>query len=256
MSRKFLIAGNWKMHKLSGETANLAGEVSNYLRENSSENIEVLVCPTFINIGAARDAAKGSNLKVGAQNCHYETQGAFTGEVSPDMIKDVGCEYVIVGHSERRQIFGEKNDFINKKVHAGLAAGLKVILCVGETLGERTEGKTNEIIKSQLLGGLEALSPDTVDEIVIAYEPVWAIGTGVVAEPQQADEAHNYIRNLLIENFGIKAEDIPILYGGSMKPSNADSLLKLKNVNGGLIGGASLKSDDFIGIIKIAESNT
>ncbi len=213
----------------------------------------VLVCPPAINIVPVLNSVIDSDVKVGAQNCYFENKGAYTGEIAPCMIKATGAEYVIIGHSERRAYFGENNNLLNKKLKAVLAEGLKAILCIGETLEERKNRKTFEVLENQLKEGLAGVDESISENIIIAYEPVWAIGTGEAATNDQVDEAHRKIRAFLKELFPNKAKEVLILYGGSMKPDNAAELLAIEDVNGGLIGGASLKADSFIKLIEIAE---
>ncbi|MEO2083721.1 MAG: triose-phosphate isomerase [Desulfurobacteriaceae bacterium] len=245
--RKLLIAGNWKMNKTVPEALELARELKRRLGGISDRDI--LICPPFTALYAVGKELEGTNVKLGGQNMHFEEQGAFTGEISPVMLRDVGCSYVILGHSERRHIFGETDDLINKKVLSAVKHDLIPILCVGELLEEREAGRTKEVVKNQVLEGLKGLTPS--DEFVIAYEPVWAIGTGKTATPEQAEEVHSFIRELLSDLFGReKAELTRILYGGSVKPENAGELLKMENVDGALVGGASLKADSFEKIVK------
>jgi len=244
--RKPLIAGNWKMHKTVPEAVSLVKELKELLTEIKDR--EVLVCPPFTAIYAVKSEIEGSPIKLGAQNMFYEEKGAFTGEISPLMLKDLGCSYVILGHSERRHIFGETDELINKKVASAVKHGLVPILCVGELLEERESGKTKSVVERQLLGGLKGLKEG--DEFVIAYEPVWAIGTGKTATPEQAQEVHKFIRELLAENFGReKAERVRILYGGSVKPENIKGLMEMPDIDGALVGGASLRADSFAKIV-------
>lgn len=254
MSKKFLIAGNWKMNTLKEDSSKLVHEILSATENLQNSSVESLICPPFTHLSYLSEMIKDKKLNLGAQNCHYEESGAFTGEISPQMIRDLKCEYVIIGHSERRTIFGETDLIINKKLMAAVKTGLKVIFCIGETLDERDKDLTFKIIEKQISEGLQGYGADNLNQLVIAYEPVWAIGTGVVAKPEQAEEAHNFIRELLVKKFGNSGEEILILYGGSMKPDNAEELLMLTNVNGGLIGGASLKSDSFVSIIQTAYS--
>lgn len=247
--RRKLIAGNWKMNldraggiALAKGVAEKAGEVP---------NVDLLVCPPSVYIAPVADAVKGSKVAVGAQNMYHEASGAFTGEISAAMLKDLGATYVILGHSERRHILKETDADINKKTLAALAAGLIPIVCVGELLEEREAGKTAAVIKTQFDGSLANVSAEQIEKTVIAYEPVWAIGTGKVASPEQAEEVHADLRSLLAKRYnGAVAEKVRILYGGSVKASNAAELLGQPNIDGALVGGASLKVDDFIGIAK------
>lgn len=253
--RKLLIAGNWKMNTGLEETSLLVSSIDEYKSTHDNKNVEVLVCPPFINLITAIDTAAGSPIKVGAQNCYYQEKGAYTGEISASMLSEIGCKYVIIGHSERREIFKEDDELINKKIIAALNQKLIPILCIGEKLEERNAGNTNNILEAQLTKALQNVEISDYSKFVIAYEPVWAIGTGISATNEQANETHNWIRNYLIENLGAAAADIRILYGGSMNENNAQDLLKLDNVDGGLIGGASLKASTFNKIIDIANSS-
>ncbi|MBO6102152.1 MAG: triose-phosphate isomerase [Opitutales bacterium] len=251
MARRYFIAGNWKMNKTSAEAAVLAKAVAQSV--GGVSEVDIAICPTFTSLESAGREIKGTNVKLGAQNMYFEKSGAFTGEISADMLNGAGCEYVILGHSERRQYFKECDCLINKKVKAAVAASLKPILCVGETLEERESGKTIDVVSAQTKGGLDGLSAAEALNVVVAYEPVWAIGTGKTATPAMAQEVHAEIRKVLAGMFGADAaEKIQILYGGSMKPENADELLKQKDIDGGLIGGAALKADSFASLVKSA----
>lgn len=222
--------------------------------EGSQTAVDVAVCPTFTALDAASRALAGSTIKLGAQNMYPKASGAYTGEIAADMLKEFGCAYVILGHSERREYFKETDEFINEKVKAVLANGMKVILCVGEKLEEREAGNTIKVVSTQVKGGLAGLSADDAKNVVVAYEPVWAIGTGKTATPAMAQEVHAEIRRELTDMFGAEvAEGMQILYGGSMKPANADDLLKEKDIDGGLIGGAALKPDTFVALIQSAK---
>jgi triosephosphate isomerase len=217
------------------------------------QRISVAVCPPFPYLSCVAEALQGSSVALGAQNCYHEKEGAFTGEVSPAMLVDVGCHYVILGHSERRQKLGESDAFINRKVHAALAAGLEVILCLGETLEERQADRTEAVLASQLNGSLAGLDAAALRHVVLAYEPVWAIGTGQNATPEQAQAAHAFIRGQIRQYFGEEsASTLPIQYGGSVKPDCAASLFRQPDVDGGLIGGASLNAEHFLAIIRAA----
>ena len=252
MSRRYFIAGNWKMNKTAAEAKALIAEINALVGAETA--VDIAVCPTFTALDAASQALKGSNVKLGAQNMYFEKSGAFTGEISADMLKEFGTEYVILGHSERREYFKECDCLINKKVKAVLANGMKPILCVGETLEQREGGKTIDVVSEQTVGGLKDVSKEDAEKVVVAYEPVWAIGTGKTATPEMAQEVHAEIRKVLAKLFGADtAEKIQILYGGSMKPENADALLKEKDIDGGLIGGAALKADSFAAIVKSAK---
>ncbi len=212
---------------------------------------ETLVCPPFLALGAVRDVLEGSPIRLGAQDVHWEGKGAFTGEVSPVMLKDVGCTAVILGHSERRHIMGETNEMVNRKLKACLAAGLLPIVCVGELLEERNMGVTREVVERQITKGLEGLSPEDVAKIVIAYEPVWAIGTGKTATPRQAEEVHHYVRKLITQKSGeAGSQGLRILYGGSVSPNNGKELMAEEDIAGALVGGASLKVDSFVKIVR------
>ena len=248
--RKTVIAGNWKMNNDLKESEKLIVELNNLL-QNEKPNCDVVVCPPYTSLSEASKLLKGSQIKLGAQNMHFEENGAFTGEVSALMLKSVGCEYVILGHSERRHIFGERNEMINKKIKKALSAGLKPIFCVGELLEERERGTTNDVVKKQILKGLAEISADEMKNIIVAYEPVWAIGTGKTASPAQAQEVHEFIRDLVEITYSLEvANDLVIQYGGSVKPDNAKELISQKDIDGALVGGACLKADSFMGIIK------
>jgi len=248
MSRKLIIAGNWKMNKTAAEGKALVDELKPLVA--GVKDCDVVVCPPFTTIAAVVEAAKGSNIKVGAQNIHWEKSGAFTGEISADMLAETGIDYVIVGHSERRQYFGETDATVNKRAIAGINAGLQVILCVGETLQERESGKTVEVLDRQLEVGLTGICSQGIKQVVIAYEPVWAIGTGKTATPEMAEETHAAIRAKLVKIYNTQvAENVRIQYGGSMKADNAEQLAAQKNIDGGLIGGAALKAASFADLI-------
>jgi triosephosphate isomerase len=250
-NRKPLIAGNWKMNTDLAGGPKLAAEVAAAAKPDGAA--EVLVCPPFPYLSAVGKVLVGSPVKLGAQDCYFEKSGAFTGEVSVSMLKDVGCSYVILGHSERRHVIGETDALINKKVTAALAGGLTPILCVGETLGERDGGKTFDVVAGHLTGGLAGLSAADAAKVVIAYEPVWAIGTGRNATPAQAQEVHAFIRGKLASMYdAATAAKVRVQYGGSVKPDNAAKLLGQADVDGALVGGASLKSSDFVAILKAA----
>ncbi len=244
MSRTPLIAGNWKMYKTIPEALALVKALLPHLPKDR----EVAVAPPFTALYSVASCIKGTALKLAAQNVFWEREGAYTGEISPLMLKDVGCEYVIIGHSERRQYFGEVDKTVAKKVNSVLEEGLKPILCVGERLEEREKGETFEIVKKQLIGGLGNIQE--IQKIVIAYEPVWAIGTGKTASPAQAQEVHKYLRHLVEEKWGREdSEKIRILYGGSVKPENIDELMQEEDIDGALVGGASLKAETFVKIM-------
>lgn len=249
--RKKIVAGNWKMNLDLNEGYRLAESINNYFRENPSLRTEVVLCPPFIHLAGVADILKDGNIFLGAQNCAAEASGAYTGEVSAAMIKSTGAQYVIIGHSERRTYYNEENKILYKKSVQALKAGLKVIFCCGEVIQERESGIHFDVVKKQLEEGLFSLSADDFSKVVIAYEPVWAIGTGLTATPAQAQEMHKFIRNLVEDKYGSEtARDLTILYGGSCKPSNAREIFAEDDVDGGLIGGASLKKEDFIAIVE------
>ena len=239
--RRPIIAGNWKMNKTAAEGAALVNELKPLVKD---ADCDVVVCVPFTDIPAVSAAAKGSNIHVGAQNVHFAEKGAYTGEISAEMLKEFGVEYVIIGHSERRQYFGETDETVNKRMHAALAAGLTPIVCVGESLEERETGKTEAVLSVQIEEGLKGL--EDVSKIVIAYEPIWAIGTGKTATAEQANETIAFIRKKCAEVFCPKcAEKVRIQYGGSMNAKNCKELMAMPEIDGGLIGGASLKAEDF-----------
>jgi triosephosphate isomerase len=250
--RKKIVAGNWKMNLDYNEGLGLFSEVINMVKDEATGNQEVVVCSPFIHLHSLAALAKGySKVSVGAQNAHQAEAGAYTGEVSAKQIKSVGAAYVILGHSERRQYFGESNELLAKKTDTALANGLKPIFCIGETLQEREANQHFDIIKSQLVEGVFHLHADKFGQLVLAYEPVWAIGTGVTASSDQAQEIHAFIRAELAAKYGQQvADDTTILYGGSCNPKNAAELFACPDIDGGLIGGASLKSRDFTDIVK------
>ena len=247
--RKKFIAGNWKMNTRGIDGELLAAGVVKGL--GNETRVTVAVCPPFPFLARIAQVVKGTPVALGAQNCYPKDDGAFTGEVSPAMLVDVGCAYVIVGHSERRQFFHDTNDFVNAKVHAALKAGLQVILCIGETLDERKANRTEAVLDAQLTGSLAKITSVELAKMVVAYEPVWAIGTGVNATPQQAQDAHAFVRKRVGQMCGdAAAQTLVIQYGGSVKPDNAATLLSQPDVDGALVGGASLKADDFLAIVK------
>lgn len=249
--RKTIIAGNWKMNKLPSETYDYIKEVA---AKTEGAKCEVVACVPFLNLQNAIAAAEGTHVRIGAENLHFMPSGAYTGEISAAMLKDIGVEYVIIGHSERRQYFAETDETVNKKIKAALDAGLKPIVCVGELLGEREQGITKEIVSMQTKIAFLGIDRSAFSNIVIAYEPVWAIGTGKTATADQAEEVCRIIRDVLRELYDDEtAEGTTIQYGGSMNAKNADELLDKYDVDGGLIGGASLKSDDFAAIVKAAD---
>ena len=248
-TRKPMVAGNWKMNKTSAEAAELLQSLKPELKDVTT--VDLVVCAPYVDLPIAKQILAGSNIKIGAQNLHWEKSGAYTGEVSPAMLRDF-CDYVIIGHSERRAMFGETDETVNKKVFAALEAGLLPIVCVGETLEENEAGQTAEVVGRMVREGLKGLSQELAAHVVVAYEPVWAIGTGKTATPEQANAVHKQvIRPLLREMFGETiAYGMRILYGGSVKPGNAKELFGMSDIDGGLIGGASLKTPDFVGIVQ------
>lgn len=251
MIRKKLIVGNWKMNKTSSDGLQLSQEIVGAVGKIT--DVEIVLCPPFTALESVAKALDGSNVKLGAQNMHHEMSGAYTGEVSAPMLRSLFATHVILGHSERRTYFAENDAFINKKVLAALKNQLRPILCVGETLTEREAGSTLRVVQTQLEAGLEGVAKDVATSVVIAYEPVWAIGTGKVATTEQAQEVHAFIRSLLTKLFSEAiAQKIRILYGGSMKPANAPELLGQKDIDGGLIGGASLEARSFVDLVKAA----
>ncbi|ABO51492.1 triosephosphate isomerase [Desulforamulus reducens MI-1] len=246
--RKLIIAGNWKMHKTVAEAVSFVQELK---QKDLGNGVEVVVCPTFTALAPVAEALKGSNIALGAQNMHWEAQGAFTGEIAPAMLQELGVKYVILGHSERRQYFGETDQNVNQKVKAALEVGLVPIVCVGETLEQREAGSTEQIVTQQTTGALAGLRPEQVAGLVIAYEPIWAIGTGQTASDEDAQQVNQIIRQVIDGQFGgAAAEAVRIQYGGSVKPGNARGLMAQPDIDGGLVGGASLKVEDFAGIIK------
>ncbi|MFV0402113.1 MAG: triose-phosphate isomerase [Oscillospiraceae bacterium] len=248
--RKTVIAGNWKMNKNRAETKALIAEILPLVK---GADCDVIACVPFTDLETALEAAKGSNLKIGAQNCHWAESGAFTGEISAVMLREMGLEYVIIGHSERRQYFGETDETVQKRVRAALDAGLTVILCVGELLEQREQGITAEVCSLQTKIALGGVSKEELSRIIIAYEPVWAIGTGKTATSDQADEVNGQIRGVIAGLYGgDAAQAMTVQYGGSMNAANAAELLSKEHVDGGLIGGASLKATDFAEIVKAA----
>jgi triosephosphate isomerase len=249
--RKKVIAGNWKMNKTLSESQELVSKILNGLGKDT--NCEVIVCPSFTSLSEVYLLIKNTSVKLGAQNMYYESEGAFTGEISASMLKSTGCDYVILGHSERRTIFNEPDEMINKKIKRALGEGLKPIFCVGELLAQREAGETMDVVRNQIEKGLEDISSEQMKNIIIAYEPVWAIGTGKTATPQQAQEVHAFIRELVAEVYSSSvSENLIIQYGGSVKPDNSGELLSQKDIDGALVGGACLKADSFLGIIASA----
>jgi triosephosphate isomerase len=249
VARTRFVCGNWKMHKTAAEARALLAELRG-LAEATAGEVEVAVAPPFTALAAAAEALRGSRIQLAAQDVHWEAQGAFTGEVSAPMLAEAGCRHVIVGHSERRQLFGETDEAVGKKAGAVLAAGMRPIVCVGETLAEREAGRTLEVVGRQVRGGLAGIPGSALAALAVAYEPVWAIGTGKTATAAQAQEVHAAIRALLRELGGAAADQIRIQYGGSVKPDNAAELMAQPDVDGALVGGASLKAGDFSQIVK------
>lgn len=249
--RKKVIAGNWKMNKTLIESQELVSKIINGL--GNDNKCDIIVCPPFTSLNEVYSLIKNTPVKLGAQNMHCEENGAYTGEISAGMLKSVGCEYVILGHSERRAIFEELDETINKKIKAALNKKIKVIFCVGEMLEQREKGITLDVISDQVTKGLDGISSENMSDIIIAYEPVWAIGTGKTATPQQAQEVHAFIRTLIADKYSPSiAETLIIQYGGSVKPENAGELLSQNDIDGALVGGACLKADSFLGIIASA----
>ena len=249
--RKKIVAGNWKMNMDLAEGLKFTASIDKYFKEKPARKASVILCTPYIHLAGASEILKHGKVALGAQNCASEASGAFTGEVSAWMIKSTGAEYVIIGHSERRSYYNEDDKLLNKKTLLAINSGLKVIFCCGESLSEREAGKHFLIVKRQLEEGLFTLTEEQMDMIVMAYEPVWAIGTGLTATPEQAQEMHKYIRELVKEKYGTDcAKKLPILYGGSCKPSNAAEIFSKPDVDGGLIGGAALKKEDFTAIVE------
>jgi triosephosphate isomerase len=243
-----IIAGNWKMYNTESEALALISELKPLVAKAS--NREIVVAPVFTALGSVGKALKGSNIKLSGQNLYWEEKGAFTGEISPAMLKDVGCEYVIIGHSERRQYFGETDGTVNKKIFAAVKFALTPIICIGETLQEREKGQTFTVLERQVREGSKNITKEQIAKMVIAYEPVWAIGTGKTATKEQAEDAHIFIRKTISSMFGNQAADeVRILYGGSVKPENIRELMEQLNIDGALVGGASLKADSFAKIV-------
>lgn len=247
--RKPYICGNWKLNKTIAEAVEFANTLKAAIA--GIDDVEVGLGAPFTCLASLSDACKGTNIQTGAEDCYWEESGAFTGEVAPSMIKDAGCSFVIIGHSERRQFFGETNETVNKKTKAALAAGLQAVVCVGEMLEERENGTTNDVVKDHVVGGLEGLTAEQMKDVVIAYEPVWAIGTGKTATPEQAQEVHAFIRSVLNDMFGADvAAATRIQYGGSVNPGNVKELMSCEDVDGALVGGAALKPDSFETLVK------
>lgn len=243
------IAGNWKMNMLASDAAAFAEELKGLYKEDCG--VKTAICAPFVRLAELKELFAGSGIKLGAQNCHFEDSGAFTGEVSVPMLEEIGIDYCIIGHSERREYFGETDETVNKKLLRLFDSSILPILCVGEKLEERDAGKEKEVVDAQIRKDLAGLTEENVKALTIAYEPIWAIGTGRTASPEQAEEMCGYIRSVVGELFGAEAaEAVTIQYGGSMKPANASELMAMEDIDGGLIGGASLKPQDFMGIIE------
>ena len=252
MKRKKIIAGNWKMNHTIAETSGFINEIKGHVSEIS--DVDIVLCPTFTSLQTAVNLTRDTIVGVGAQNVHWDRNGAFTGEISLEMLLEIPVDYVILGHSERRQYFGESDETVNKRLKSTLTTLIKPIVCIGEKLGERESGITEKVIARQLNDSLNGITADQMDNVVIAYEPVWAIGTGVTATPDQAQEVHAFIRNLINEKYSANvSENIRIQYGGSVKSSNADDLLSQPDIDGALVGGASLDCSEFVKIIRSAE---
>lgn len=248
-ARKVIIAGNWKMNKMVSDAVALAEELKPLVADVTS--VEMAVCPTYTALYAVGKALAGSNIQLGGQDAYVKEFGAYTGEISPQMLLDVGCAWTIIGHSERRHILGESDAFLNEKIRFTLRSGLRVMFCIGELLEERKGGTMEAVLERQVTKGLEGLTPADLERVVVAYEPVWAIGTGETATPVQAEEVHVFVRGLIEKVFGADtAAALRIQYGGSVKPSNAAELIAREGIDGFLVGGAALKADDFANIIK------
>jgi triosephosphate isomerase (TIM) len=248
-ARRPLIAGNWKMFKTSAEAVETALKLAQNVASEKNNKTDVMIAPPFTALEAVAKAISGTGLILGAQNLHWENQGAYTGEISPPMLAAIGCRHVIIGHSERRLYFGETDESVNKKINAAIDAGLIPVMCVGETGEEKKSGETFSTLDKQILNGLKGFGSDRAETLVIAYEPVWAIGTGETATPDQAQEVHAHLRGLIEKTFGKKiADSIRILYGGSVKPANIKNLMNMPDIDGALVGGASLDPDTFAAI--------
>lgn len=248
MARSLIIAGNWKLNHNQAATRSMLEALKPLVA--GVDSIDVVLCPVFTSLAAAVEATAGSNIAIGAQNLHWAADGAYTGEISASMLQEVGVDYVIIGHSERRQYFAETDATVNQRLNAALAADLAPIVCIGETLEQREAGNTHSVVGGQLDGSLAGIDAASMAKITLAYEPVWAIGTGVTASPEQAQDVHAFIRGWLREKYGELADQIRIQYGGSVKPGNAAELMGQEDIDGALVGGASLKAEDFNGIIQ------
>lgn len=248
LMRRPLMAGNWKMNKTNTEAVLMVNALKEKVKD--VDDVDIMIAPPFTSLAVISELIKDTDIELGAQNLHFEKSGAYTGEVSAAMLADTGCKWVIIGHSERRQYFGCTNEIVNKKIRAAVAGGLKPVVCIGETLQERENNRTFDVLKQQLSEGVKDLTDQQQGSLTIAYEPVWAIGTGRTATPDQAEDAHKYIRNMLSDMYGGDfAQTIRILYGGSVKPDNVAELMSLENVDGGLVGGASLDADSFASLV-------
>jgi triosephosphate isomerase len=245
------MAGNWKMNKTVGEAVSVVKALKSSIADVT--DVEILICPTFTALYAVNNEVNGSNINVGAQNLFWETKGAFTGEISPTMVKDTGCSYALIGHSERRQYFNETDESVNRKTKAALVAGLIPVICVGETLKEREQNITFKVIEKQIKEGLAGLTPQQAAAIVIAYEPVWAIGTGKTATPDQSQEVHAFTRKVYSQIYGVASQKVRILYGGSVNPTNVSDLMKQPDIDGGLVGGTSLEAESFTKLVKYSK---
>lgn len=244
--RKPIIAGNWKMHKTIKEALEFVNEVKDKV---NSDKVEAVICASFTLLKDLKEATKGTNIKIGAQNMHFEEKGAFTGEVSPLMLKEIDMDYVVIGHSERRQYFNETDETVNKKVLKALEVGIDPILCVGETLEQREAGKTKDVCKVQVEKALENVLKDDLAKVVVAYEPIWAIGTGKTATAEDANDVISYIREVIKGLYGELANEVRIQYGGSVKPSNVAEIMGQSDIDGALVGGASLASNDYLDLV-------
>ena len=244
--RKPIIAGNWKMHKTIAEALEFVNEVKDRV---NNDKVEAVICPPFTLLKDLKQATKGTNIKIGAQNMHFEEKGAFTGEISPLMLKELDMDYVVIGHSERRQYFNETDETVNKKVLKALEVGIDPILCVGETLEEREAGNTKDVCKVQVEKALENVSKEDLAKVVIAYEPVWAIGTGKTATSEDANDVIAYIREVVANLYGELANEVRIQYGGSVKPSNVAEIMNQSDIDGALVGGASLEANDYVELV-------
>ena len=244
--RKPIIAGNWKMHKTIKEALEFVNDVKGKV---NNTDVEAVICAPYTLLKDLKEATSGTNIKIGAQNMHFEDQGAFTGEISPLMLKELDMDYVVIGHSERRQYFNETNETVNKKVLKALEVGINPIVCVGETLEQREANQTKDICKVQVEEGLKNISKEDISKVVIAYEPIWAIGTGKTATAQQANEVISYIREVVKGIYGQLANEVRIQYGGSVKPSNVSEIMSQSDIDGALVGGASLKAGDFVELV-------